>query len=258
MINHQHSSTNLGFEHCAYHRWFSLCSCYGLLSDAVLCVSRIEESSWSQRSRSMPDHTMRLSYMAHPSSGSEFCCSWNWCILFAAVVVVIQYGGVLKMVDAKSFVLDDLGVSHFKFFCWPMALQKHPTCPYLSPSNHVRMILGSFHFEKHPAELGFVQISATCRHQLVPGITYASPCVWTSKHLHPLSACCQVFGNASSQLKFITTYKHPKDEQKHWTALGPFPAARVESHGVCCFRSSHDLRRCCRCQVGCHIVGTEG
>ena len=38
-----------------------------------------------------------------------------------------------------------------------MALQEHPTFPHFSPSNHVRMSLGRFHFEKHPA-LGFVRI----------------------------------------------------------------------------------------------------
>ena len=114
-------------------------------------------------------------------------------------------GVFLKWWTLKALLCMIWGSLILSFFCWPMALQKHPTCPYLSPSNHVRMILGPLHFEKHPAELGFVQIGATCCHPLVPGITYASPCVWTRKHLHPLSACCQVFGNASSQLKFVTT-----------------------------------------------------
>ena len=144
----------------------------------MLCVSRIEESSWSQRSRSMPDHTMRLSYMAHPSSGSDICCSCGG----NSILGVFLKWWTLKALFCM--IWGSLILSHFKFFCWPMALQKHPTFPYLSPSNHVRMILAPFHFEKHPAELGSVQIGATCCQPLVPGITCASPCVWTSKHLH--------------------------------------------------------------------------
>ena len=157
------------------------------------------------------------------------------------------------MVDANSFLLHDLGVSDFKFFCWPMALQSIQPFPTFSHQTTFGWFWGPSILRNTRQNWDLLD-----RRSLPSSISARDHLCLTLRlgqqtFTHPLSACCRVFGNASSQLKFITTYKHPKDEQKHWTALGPFPAARVESHGVCCFRSSHDLRRCCRCQLGCHI-----
>lgn len=89
-----------------------------------------------------------------------------------------------------------------------MALQKHPTFPYLSPSNHVRMILGPFHFEKHPAELGFV---------------HASPCVWTSKHLHIhyllVARYLEMRHHNWNSLQLTNILKTNRNTGPHW---GPF------------------------------------